>query len=74
MIISTGQDNLANAMQKLMIGLDQYQIVKKQDKQEERVRNEREQFRKEQAEEYERSLATDRAKQQEIKKQKEQTK
>lgn len=69
-----GQDNLASAMQKLMIGLDQYQIIKDQDKQEERFRNEREQFRREQAEEYEQSLAADRAKQQEINRQKEQQK
>lgn len=54
-----------------MIGLDNYQMIREQEKQEERNRLERELFRKEQAEEYQRSLEADRAKQQELNKLKE---
>lgn len=53
-------------MQKLMLGLDQYQGIRHQNQEDERGRIEREQFRREQAEEYERSLAVDKAKQREL--------
>uniref|UniRef100_A0A1I8BH33 UBX domain-containing protein n=1 Tax=Meloidogyne hapla TaxID=6305 RepID=A0A1I8BH33_MELHA len=65
-----GQEDVASAVQKLMIGLDQYQGIRHQNQEEERGRLEREQFRREQAEEYERSLALDKAKQQELHEQK----
>jgi len=53
-----------------MIGLDQYQGIRHQNQEEERGRLERELFRQEQAQEYERSLALDKAKQQELHEQK----
>uniref|UniRef100_A0A915NAV8 UBX domain-containing protein n=1 Tax=Meloidogyne javanica TaxID=6303 RepID=A0A915NAV8_MELJA len=65
-----GQEDVASAMQKLMIGLDQYQGIRHQNQEEERGRLERELFRQEQAQEYERSLALDKAKQQELHEQK----
>jgi hypothetical protein len=65
-----GQETVASVVQKLMLGLDQYQGIRQQKQQEERGRLEREQFRREQAEEYERSLAADKAKQQELNEQK----
>jgi hypothetical protein len=49
-----------------MLTLDHDQQIKEVERKEERSRMEREAFRREQAEEYERSLAADRAKQQEL--------
>ena len=60
--MNSGQDSSDSAIQKLMMGLDQYQLIRQQDQQEERSRMEREQFRREQVEEYEKGLAADRAK------------
>jgi FAS-associated factor 1 len=60
-----GQESKESTIQKLMVSLDHYQQIREQERQEERNRIEREQFRREQAEEYERSLAADRVKEQE---------
>lgn len=48
--------------------MDQYRLIKQQESADERNRMEREQFRQEQVEEYQRGLAADRAKQEELRK------
>uniref|UniRef100_A0A915DM66 UBX domain-containing protein n=1 Tax=Ditylenchus dipsaci TaxID=166011 RepID=A0A915DM66_9BILA len=64
-----GHDGAAQAVEKLMQGLDMYLRIKNKDVAEEQSRLEREQIRQEQVEEYEKSLAVDRAKQEELAKQ-----
>jgi hypothetical protein len=65
----SGHDGSAQAVEKLMMGLDMYLRIKNKDLEEEQRRLEREQIRQEQVQEYEKSLATDRAKQEELAKQ-----
>uniref|UniRef100_A0A914WLM1 UBX domain-containing protein n=1 Tax=Plectus sambesii TaxID=2011161 RepID=A0A914WLM1_9BILA len=58
-----GTDNPEAAIEKLMVGLTQYQDIKATEQEEERQRIERENFRQEQAAEYQKALNEDRAKQ-----------
>jgi len=57
-----------------MMGLDTYMRIKNKEVAEEQSRLEREQIRQEQVEEYEKSLATDRAKQEELARQRQREK
>lgn len=60
-----GHDITSDCVEKVMACLDQYQLVKTRDLQEEQSRMERQQIRQEQVDEYEKSKAIDRARQQE---------
>lgn len=61
---------MTQTLERLMTGLDHYLQIKNKDAADELSRLEREQIRQEQIEEYEKSLATDRAKQEEIQRKK----
>ncbi|KAI1720420.1 UBX domain-containing protein [Ditylenchus destructor] len=63
--IIKGHDNAENALQKLMMSLDTFMRVKHDEAADDQKRIEREQIRQEQAEEYEKALAADRAKREE---------
>lgn len=64
--VAWGCDDPQQVVDKLMNGLDQYQNIKNTDAAEERERIEREEILREQAREYERSLAQDRARQKQL--------
>ncbi|KAI1718345.1 UBX domain-containing protein [Ditylenchus destructor] len=63
--IVKGHDNAENALQKLMMSLDTFMRMKHDEAADGQKRIEREQIRQEQAEEYEKALAADRAKREE---------
>jgi hypothetical protein len=63
-----GHDDSTKLIEKLMVALDYYQQIKNKDAQEERERLERDQIRQDQMEEYEKSLAADRARQEQAEK------
>ncbi|KAI1693353.1 UBX domain-containing protein [Ditylenchus destructor] len=64
-----GHDSAESTLEKLMMGLDTYMRIKNKDAEEEQKKLEREQIRQEQIDEYEKSLAADRAKKEEQEKQ-----
>lgn len=70
----SGADTNDTAMEKLLSGLDRFQEIKNRSLAEEQRRIEREQMRQEQVTAYEESLAKDRAKQEEVTRQREQAK
>ncbi|KAI6216312.1 AT hook and UBX domain containing protein [Aphelenchoides fujianensis] len=65
-----GADDVDAAMEKLLISLDKFQEIKNRDMAEEQHRMERAQIRQEQVDEYQKSLAIDRARQEEQMRQK----
>lgn len=65
----SGHDSAESTLEKLMMGLDTYMRIKNKDAEEEQKKLEREQIRQEQIDEYEKSLAADRAKKEEQEKQ-----
>ncbi|KAI6172420.1 AT hook and UBX domain containing protein [Aphelenchoides besseyi] len=67
-----GSDDVDKVMDKLLTSLDKFQEIKNRDVAEEQNRLEREQIRQEQVSEYEKSLAIDRARQEEQTRQREQ--
>ncbi|KAI6228547.1 AT hook and UBX domain containing protein [Aphelenchoides besseyi] len=67
-----GSDDVDQVMDKLLTSLDKFQEIKNRDMAEEQNRLEREQIRQEQVSEYEKSLAIDRARQEEQTRQREQ--
>lgn len=64
-----GQDGNDTVMQKLIAALDEHQRIINRDAAEEKERFERERVMQEQVDEYEKSLAADRAKQEELRRQ-----
>jgi hypothetical protein len=67
--MARGHDAIDSVMEKLMSGLDRCMSIKNKDAAEEQSRLERQAFRDQQVEEYEQSLAIDRARQEELQKQ-----
>ena len=70
--LAHGHDSIDSVMEKLMLGLDHYTRIKNKDAAEEQLRLERQAVRDQQVEDYEKALAIDQAKQEQIQRQRKQ--